>query len=172
MDVAPKVLVKRVSEPPTRKGGVKVADVAALCEKLHERGEGRLSEPVRRRDGAAMSNVLVVAEQHEGHLRKSTLNALAAGQQLARRTGGQLKVALIGKGSPPRRRSSRSTARRCWSPRPTALEHYLAESFAPVVAALAREVGATYVGAAASAFGKDLLPRAAALAQGRHAPPT
>jgi electron transfer flavoprotein beta subunit len=35
VDLAPKVLVKRVSEPPTRKGGVLVADVAALYEKLH-----------------------------------------------------------------------------------------------------------------------------------------
>ncbi len=35
VDLAPKVLVKRVSEPPTRKGGVVVADVAALYEKLH-----------------------------------------------------------------------------------------------------------------------------------------
>ncbi len=35
VDLAPKVLVKRVSEPPTRKGGVLVPDVAALYEKLH-----------------------------------------------------------------------------------------------------------------------------------------
>ena len=35
VDLAPKVLVRRVSEPPTRKGGVIVADVAALYEKLH-----------------------------------------------------------------------------------------------------------------------------------------
>ena len=35
VDLAPKVLVRRVSEPPTRKGGVVVADVAALYEKLH-----------------------------------------------------------------------------------------------------------------------------------------
>ena len=42
------------------------------------------------------------------------------------------------------------------------LEHYLAEAFAPVVAGIAREVGATFVGAAATAFGKDLVPRVAA----------
>jgi electron transfer flavoprotein beta subunit len=35
VDLAPKVLVRRVSEPPTRKGGVMVADVAVLHEKLH-----------------------------------------------------------------------------------------------------------------------------------------
>jgi electron transfer flavoprotein alpha subunit len=42
------------------------------------------------------------------------------------------------------------------------LEHYLAESFAPVVVAIASASGATHVGAAATAFGKDLVPRVAA----------
>ncbi len=110
-----------------------------------------------------MSNVLVVAEQHEGHLRKSTLNALAAGQELARRTGGQLKVALIGKGLAAPAQALAEYGEAVLVAEADGLEHYLAESFAPVVAALAREIGATYVGAAASAFGKDLLPRAAAL---------
>ncbi len=110
-----------------------------------------------------MSNVLVVAEQHEGHLRKSTLNALAAGQELARRTGGQLKVALIGKGLAAPAQALAEYGEAVLVAEADGLEHYLAESFAPVVAALAREAGATYVGAAANAFGKDLLPRAAAL---------
>jgi len=34
VDLAPRVVVRRVSEPPKRKGGVKVADVAELYEKL------------------------------------------------------------------------------------------------------------------------------------------
>ena len=42
------------------------------------------------------------------------------------------------------------------------LEHYLAEAFAPVVAEIAKGAGATFVGAAATAFGKDLVPRVAA----------
>ena len=36
VDLAPKVVVKRYLEPPARKGGVKVADVAELWKKLHE----------------------------------------------------------------------------------------------------------------------------------------
>ena len=36
VDLAPKVLVKRLLEPPKRKGGVKVQDVAELFKKLHE----------------------------------------------------------------------------------------------------------------------------------------
>ena len=34
-----------------------------------------------------MSNVLIVAEQAQGHLRKATLHALTAGRELAKRTG-------------------------------------------------------------------------------------
>ena len=36
VDLAPKVVVKRLAEPPSRKGGLKVADVAELWKKLHE----------------------------------------------------------------------------------------------------------------------------------------
>jgi electron transfer flavoprotein beta subunit len=36
VDLAPKVVVKKLSEPPKRKGGVKVADVNELWAKLHE----------------------------------------------------------------------------------------------------------------------------------------
>ena len=36
VDLAPKVVVKRLSEPPKRKGGVKVADVDELWTKLHD----------------------------------------------------------------------------------------------------------------------------------------
>ncbi len=36
VDLAPKVVVKRLAEPPVRKGGVKVQDVEELWKKLHE----------------------------------------------------------------------------------------------------------------------------------------
>jgi len=35
-DLAPKVIVRKLAEPPKRKGGVKVQDVAELWKKLHE----------------------------------------------------------------------------------------------------------------------------------------
>ena len=44
-----------------------------------------------------------------------------------------------------------------------ALAAPLAEAQAPVIVALAKALGATYLGAAATAYGKDLTPRAAAL---------
>ncbi|HSN16127.1 MAG TPA: EtfB protein, partial [Anaeromyxobacteraceae bacterium] len=36
VDLSPRVIVKKVSEPPKRKGGLKVADVEELWKKLHE----------------------------------------------------------------------------------------------------------------------------------------
>jgi electron transfer flavoprotein beta subunit len=36
VDLAPRVVVRRLAEPPVRKGGVKVADVDELWKKLHE----------------------------------------------------------------------------------------------------------------------------------------
>jgi electron transfer flavoprotein alpha subunit len=43
------------------------------------------------------------------------------------------------------------------------LEHYLAETYAPIVAKAAKDAGATAVLAAANNLGKDLMPRVAAL---------
>jgi electron transfer flavoprotein alpha subunit len=43
------------------------------------------------------------------------------------------------------------------------LENYLAETYAPIIAKVAQEKGATVVGATATAVGKDVLPRVAAL---------
>ena len=110
-----------------------------------------------------MANVLIVAEQQGGHLRKSTLHALAAGQELARRTGGQLRVALVGGGIGAVAQELAEYGEVVQAADAAGLEHYLAESFAPVVVGMVRELGATYVGTAATAFGKDLLPRVAAL---------
>jgi electron transfer flavoprotein beta subunit len=35
-DLAPRVLVRKLTEPPKRKGGVKVQDVQELWKRLHE----------------------------------------------------------------------------------------------------------------------------------------
>jgi electron transfer flavoprotein alpha subunit len=110
-----------------------------------------------------MSNVLIVAEQHAGVLRKATLHAVAAGRELAKRTGGKLHVALLGagvKGLAPALAKHGAQVHVADAP---VLEKPLAEAHAPVVAVLAKAAGASYVGAAATAYGKDVLPRAAAL---------
>jgi electron transfer flavoprotein alpha subunit len=110
-----------------------------------------------------MSNVLIVAEQHAGALRKATLHALAAGRQLAKRTGGKLHVALLGRGVKALASDLARHGAEVHVADAAVLEKPLAEAHAPVVVAIAKATGATYVGAAATTYGKDLLPRAAAL---------
>jgi electron transfer flavoprotein alpha subunit len=106
-------------------------------------------------------NVLIVAEQAQGHLRKATLHALAAGRELAKRTGGKLHVALLGKGLAPIAEELSAYGADVHVADAPVLEHALAEAYAPVVAELTKSLSATFVGAAATAQGKDLLPRVA-----------
>jgi electron transfer flavoprotein alpha subunit len=108
-----------------------------------------------------MANVLIVAEQHAGSLRKASVNAIGAGQQLAKRTGGRLAILIAGQGVGAAADALRAYGDVLVADAP-ALGNYLAEAYAPVVAAAVQASGAVYVGAAATAFGKDLLPRAAA----------
>jgi electron transfer flavoprotein alpha subunit len=110
-----------------------------------------------------MTNVLIVAEQTGGALRKATLHAIAAGRELARRTGGKLHVALLGNGVRPLADELARHGAEVHVADAASLAHPLAEAHAPVIAAAARAAQAGYVGAAATAFGKDLLPRVAAL---------
>jgi electron transfer flavoprotein alpha subunit len=111
-----------------------------------------------------MANVLIVAEQQSGAVKKATLNALGAGRALAGRTGGKLHVLALGPGAAAAAEQLKAYADVLTADAP-ALQHALAEAYAPVVADAARGVQATYVGAAATAQGKDLLPRVAARLQ-------
>jgi electron transfer flavoprotein alpha subunit len=111
-----------------------------------------------------MPIVLIIAEQQpDGHLRKATLNAITAGKQLAEKAGGELHVALIGKD--PAKVADElkgSGAKAVHVGAAAELEHYLAETYAPALAALATDLKADYVGMASTAQGKDLMPRLAA----------
>ncbi|BDG03570.1 electron transfer flavoprotein subunit alpha/FixB family protein [Anaeromyxobacter oryzae] len=109
-----------------------------------------------------MSNVLIVAEHGGGAIRKSTFHALAAGQEIARRTGGKVHVALLGKGVSALGADLAAYGVDVHVADAPVLEHPIAEALAPVIADLAKALGASHVGAAATAQGKDLLPRVAA----------
>jgi electron transfer flavoprotein alpha subunit len=108
-----------------------------------------------------MAHILVVAEQQSGALKKASLHALGAGNELARRLGGKLHVLALGSGIGKVAEELRSYADVLAADAPV-LERYLAESYAAVVAETARALSADHVCAAATAFGKDLLPRVAA----------
>jgi electron transfer flavoprotein alpha subunit len=109
-----------------------------------------------------MKNVLIVAEHGSGTLRKASLHALAAGREIARRTGGTLHAALLGSGIGAIAQELASYGVEVRAADAPALAHLVAEGAAPVIAEIAKAVGAGYVGAAATAQGKDLLPRVAA----------
>jgi electron transfer flavoprotein alpha subunit len=111
-----------------------------------------------------MPIVLIVAEvQPDGHLRKASLNALAAGQKLAQKAGAELHAVVLAKdASAVANEVKEYGAKVVHAASGPQFEHYLAESFAPAISELAQSLSATYVGAASTAVGKDLLPRVAA----------
>ncbi|AKQ64065.1 Electron transfer flavoprotein, alpha subunit [Myxococcus hansupus] len=110
-----------------------------------------------------MPIVLIVAEQQpDGNLRKATLNAISAGKQLAEKAGGELHIALVGKDPAKAGDELKGFgAKAVHVGAAPELEHYLAETYAPAIAALAQELKADYIGMASTAQGKDLLPRVA-----------
>ncbi|QSQ13366.1 electron transfer flavoprotein subunit alpha/FixB family protein [Myxococcus landrumensis] len=111
-----------------------------------------------------MPIVLIVAEQQpDGHLRKASLNAIGAGKQLADKAGAELHIAILGKDPAKVVDELKTTGAKAVHVGAAAeLEHYLAETYAPVLSTLATELKADYVGMASTAQGKDLMPRLAA----------
>ncbi|MBX7115228.1 MAG: electron transfer flavoprotein subunit alpha/FixB family protein [Myxococcaceae bacterium] len=114
-----------------------------------------------------MPIVLIYVEaQPDGNLRKASLHALAAGAQLAQATGSELHGAVLGKDANKLADMVKGyglkTVHAASAPH---LEHALAETHGPAMAELAKSIGATWVGAAATAVGRDMLPRAAARLQ-------
>jgi electron transfer flavoprotein alpha subunit len=108
-------------------------------------------------------NVLIIAEQQAGTLRKATLNAVGAGLALSQKTGGELHLALLGQGLDKLAEELKGYGGKVLhvldAPE---LKEYLAEPYSQAIAALAKSVNATWIGGAATAVGKDLLPRVAA----------
>ena len=92
-----------------------------------------------------MSDVLLVAEQFSGSIRKGTWNALSAARELARRTGGKVQAVLLGSGVAPLAEELAAHGVAVQLADAPALQHYLAESWAPVVAEVARATGAGLV---------------------------
>lgn len=111
-----------------------------------------------------MSHVLIVVEANtDGSLRKATLNAITAGQQLAKASGGEVHAIALGKDATALAQSVKEYGVKVVHAASAAhLEHALAENWAPTIAAVAQSIGAQWVGAAATAIGRDVMPRVAA----------
>src|SRR5690348_13579184 len=108
-----------------------------------------------------MPTVLIfVEQQHDGRLRKASLHAIEAGKQLSARLGGDLHLLLVGQNVQALAPEVAPLgAKEVHVAEHAGYANFVVEAFAPAVAELAQKIGATHVGAASTAAGKDLLPR-------------
>jgi electron transfer flavoprotein alpha subunit len=114
-----------------------------------------------------MANVLVVAEMHEGKVRKSTHSAIA----FAKQVGAPFTILVLGQGA--KSAAAEVTgfgAAKVLAADDAYLANPVAERFAPTVAEVAKSGGHDVVVVTASSFGKDLAPRVAAKLGAGYAP--
>jgi electron transfer flavoprotein alpha subunit len=110
-----------------------------------------------------MSNVLAFCEFADGALRTSALSNLAFARAAAVAQGGEVVILLVGHGAQAASAAAAKFAPKVIVVDDAKLDHYLAETYAPILAEQAKAVGAAVVTATATAMGKDLMPRTAAL---------
>ncbi len=113
-----------------------------------------------------MANTLVIAELHEGKVRKSTLSSIT----FARQVGGTFSILVLGAGA----KAAASEvvvfgAAKVLVADDASLKDYVCERFAPTIAAVAKG-GFDTVVVTASSYGKDLAPRVAAKLNAGYAP--
>jgi len=111
-----------------------------------------------------MATVLIFCEQlPDGNLRKASLNALTAGAALAKATGADLHAAVLAKDAAALANQVKEFgAKVVHAGSAPQFEHLVAEQVAPALAELAKSTGASWVGCAATAAGRDVMPRVAA----------
>ena len=109
-----------------------------------------------------MATILVVAEQANGHLKKATLSALTAAQQVAKNTGANIAGVVIGAGAGQAAQDLAAYGIPVHVVEGAAFEHALAETHSAAAAEVAKKAGAVEVVIAATAYGKDIAPRIAA----------
>lgn len=110
-----------------------------------------------------MGNVIAFCEYSGDSLRSSALANISFARQAAEAHGGEVIAVLIGSEAADAGAHAAKYAPRVITVTDEALEHYMAESYAPILADLADEHEASVVCATANSIGKDLLPRVAVL---------
>jgi electron transfer flavoprotein alpha subunit len=110
-----------------------------------------------------MGNVLAFCEFADGALRSSALSNIAFARQAAVAHGGEVIALLMGPGAAAAGASAAKYANKVITVEDAGLANYLAETYAPQIATLAKTNNATVVSATATAIGKDVMPRVAAL---------
>ncbi|MEE2788679.1 MAG: electron transfer flavoprotein subunit alpha/FixB family protein [Myxococcota bacterium] len=110
-----------------------------------------------------MSNIIVLAEQHEGELVGGTLNAITAARTLAAKVGGGFDIAVAGQGlGAVAERLARFGAQTVYVVEDAHLANYTAQAYAQAFHQAAEAAQAKFVIAASTARGKDCTPRVAA----------
>lgn len=105
-----------------------------------------------------MSAIHLIVAEHDGtHLKKASLSALAAAQKIP----GTCHGLVLGKGVQTIATNFAQYVSEVHVAEHDALEHRLAQPYAKVIADVAKSIGATHVWAAATAAGKDFMPRVA-----------
>jgi electron transfer flavoprotein alpha subunit len=110
-----------------------------------------------------MGAVVVYLESTDSGVRSTSLPALTAARELAKHHGGQVVAVLIGSGVAAAAQDAARYADKVWSYDAAALRDALAETWAPVLVAAVKGLGASALVASATSTGKDVLPRVAAL---------
>jgi electron transfer flavoprotein alpha subunit len=110
-----------------------------------------------------MGNILAFCETEGDKLKTSALSGIALARQAAEKTKGSVSLLLIGKGVSAAEKDAARYAPKVLVVDDAALEHVMAESYAPIIARVAKEQNAELVVATATSIGKDILPRVAAL---------
>ena len=106
--------------------------------------------------------ILIIGEQAEGKLKKSTFSAVTFARLLAERQGLPYHIALAGSGlDAAAAQAAASGAASVVVADDPALGHYLAMPWAAAIAAIAKELGAPWVVMTATTTGKDVMPRVA-----------
>ncbi|HET9623635.1 MAG TPA: electron transfer flavoprotein subunit alpha/FixB family protein [Kofleriaceae bacterium] len=110
-----------------------------------------------------MGNVLAFCEFSGAQLKSSALANLAFARQAADAHGGSVVALLVGAGAAAAGPEAAKFAPKVVVVDDAGLPHYLAETFAPIVAEVAKAQGASLISATATTTGKDLAPRVAGL---------
>lgn len=111
-----------------------------------------------------MSNVLVVAEHLEGKLKTATLPTIGFAKEAAALTEGEVIVLVLADNADAiAAEAAKYGASKVLAISSPVFANYLAENYAPAVAAIAKQVDASIVAAPSSTTGKDFLPRTAAM---------
>jgi electron transfer flavoprotein alpha subunit len=110
-----------------------------------------------------MGNVLAFCEFSGSTLRTSALANIAFARAAATAHGGEVIALLVGPGAAAAGPGAAKYAPKVITVEDGKLDHYLAETYAPILARLAKENNASVVTATATSVGKDVMPRVAAL---------